>query len=356
MALRMSDCLSLSDADKSVGMRIVIHGGMHKTGTTSVQNYLRDNREFFLRQGIAYPAPEVSQAFILNPKHKNWSSAGCTQQLHLAKKAGATILLMSAEIVSTLSDEQFRELTECFDGHDITYVFSFRHWREYLPSRWSQYCRRRDSQSFGSYFHAVLDSDHVDLRYDAVLSRAVNSGRCRVVAVSYDNAMMRDQSIVPMLLRAAGVSVRLSKPISPNLYRSNTRPPQDEVELTRIVNGVVASSLQLPQDDLFNSFNEHRMCKDCFDFSDLLRTLDNSIKSELVALIAGDRKSLLMPENWQPSAMAQLNELHGHRFLNKINDKIFPAAPETKIEYSATHWSEIPQELGASILRIIKNR
>ena len=36
-------------------MRIIIHAGMHKTGTTSVKHYLKNHRKTLLKEGILYP-------------------------------------------------------------------------------------------------------------------------------------------------------------------------------------------------------------------------------------------------------------------------------------------------------------
>ena len=351
----MSDDFRLAELDKAARPRIVIHGGMHKTGTTSVQDYLHGNRESFLKQGIVYPAPEVSQPFILNTKNKDWTPDGCRQQLRLARISGASTLLMSAEVVSTLSEEQFVRLTECFAGHDLSYVFCFRHWREYLPSRWSQYCRRRDSQSFGSYVNAVLNSGHVDLRYDAILDRAVNSGKCRVIALSYDNAMIADQSIIPSVLRAAGLKDCSMKAASTSQYRHNLRPPQDEIETVRIVNGIVAASLRLPQDDLFNSFERFEICGKTFDLYDLIGMLDHNVRSDLNSLIVAKPGIVTISEDWQSETMLRLYDLHSHRFTNKIDQRIFPGIPETKIDYSAMHWSEVPLPLQAAILQMMKD-
>jgi hypothetical protein len=45
--------------------KIILHIGLHKTGTTTIQNVLHANREFLLRrEGVLYPslAPNLSGA------------------------------------------------------------------------------------------------------------------------------------------------------------------------------------------------------------------------------------------------------------------------------------------------------
>src|SRR4051812_46679753 len=41
-------------------MRLIIHGGIHRTGTTTLQRFLAGNRDTLLKQGILYPFEAVS--------------------------------------------------------------------------------------------------------------------------------------------------------------------------------------------------------------------------------------------------------------------------------------------------------
>ena len=57
------------------------------------------------------------------------------------------------------------------------FVVSFRHWVDYLPSRYAQNCMRRDSQTFDEYLAALQSCEgHPDLRFDLVLDRMLATG------------------------------------------------------------------------------------------------------------------------------------------------------------------------------------
>lgn len=45
-------------------MRLVIHGGIHRTGTTTLQRFLATNRDFLLKQDILYPFDTVNHQRI----------------------------------------------------------------------------------------------------------------------------------------------------------------------------------------------------------------------------------------------------------------------------------------------------
>ena len=51
----MVQCSKLSVCEAKVKKRLIIHIGMHKTGTSSVQRYFARNRTILRRMGVCYP-------------------------------------------------------------------------------------------------------------------------------------------------------------------------------------------------------------------------------------------------------------------------------------------------------------
>lgn len=265
-------------------LKVVIHGGMHKTGTTSIQSALSSNKAGLQADGFLF----VSEAnnglsHCLDVRLNDWHADKARFFVDQALRLGCKTLLLSHEVVSAFSSEQFKQLTDCFYDCDLNYVFFFRHWNEFLPSRWSQYCLRRDTQTFSQYLVALQESAcrHIDCNQALVLDRALESGRCSVQAVSYNNAVMKDGSVVPEFLRLCGVASGLKLSIALNNERLNQRAKAETVELSRLFNGVVANQRGFGQNDLFRSIYESRQCVRFFDLGAKLQTLEPLVSHRL---------------------------------------------------------------------------
>lgn len=336
-------------------MRIIIHGGMHKTGTTSLQHILAANRATLLEEGIWYPGPDAQHHRMLNVKDNDWTPIVCINSLQEAKQNGSETVILSGEVVSTFSSEQFHRLTTCFSEHELTYLFCFRHWWDYFPSRWSQNCSRRDTQTLDAYVRAVMrsESEHADYRFDLVIARAASSGSCRVAAVSYDNAMVVDGSVLPAMLQAAGLPRDLIKQLDSHQTWQNTRNDPMLVELCRLLNGAIADRRKLPQDDLCRSVAEHRKVCDVFDLPSKIALLEDSVRDEMFAIIAThEARTLNTPDIH--AVLKNLTLEHGSQFLNKIEGRIFLDKTPVPIEYSDLVWQDFVDLTNGLAATVIK--
>lgn len=130
-------------------MRILIHAGIHRTGSTSLQGFLAANRAGLAAQGIAYPGE--------GPNHQDFAwavlrgDAGARQARALAEgaeAAGARLCVLSAEDFA-----QHRDLG----------------WVRALAERWETsaalYLRRQDDWLNSWY------NQHVKWPFDKVKSR-----------------------------------------------------------------------------------------------------------------------------------------------------------------------------------------
>ncbi len=335
-------------------LRIIVHGGMHKTGTTSLQHLLAANRNALLKEGICYPDVEETHHQMLNVKRADWVPDTCLECLDQARQMGAETVIFSSEVVSTLSVKQFRTLTASLSHQDLTYLFCFRHWWDYFPSRWSQNCSRRDTQTFDSYVQAVAhcDSEHPDYRFDLVLDRAVSSGNCRVAAVSYDTAMATEGSVLPELLRAAGLREAAVKLLDSRQIRDNARHDGTVIELCRLFNGLVADRNGWPQDDLFRSVAEYRRCLQMFDLVPAIAALGDAVRDEMVAIVAdhGFKKASL--PDVRHLELALLNG-YGSLFTNKAAGRIFPVRRPDNKSYSQLVWQDFRDALNGDPLQML---
>lgn len=223
-------------------MRVIIHGGRHKTGTTTLQHLLASQRQRLATAGFCYPdLGATHHSWVLNAKRPAWHAAEIGAVLAKAQAANAHTLILSGEIVSMLSAEQFGQINAALSGHEVTLVLCFRRWADFLPSRWAQNCRRRDSYTFSEYIELISSEDvyHVDSHFEQVIRNARNGGSQTISAVSYDAAMARDGSVLPALLDALGLA-NLTDLAPQAVTFKNGRHQWIDIELTRLLNGVVA--------------------------------------------------------------------------------------------------------------------
>ncbi|MCB8839710.1 hypothetical protein [Aurantimonas sp. VKM B-3413] len=319
-------------------LEVFIHAGMHKTGTTSVQAALAAHRGALLDSGIWYPPGGPKQiAPLINPKRADWREDHTRSVLGMARQADATRVLLSLESVSTFTGQQFRRLTDCFSDCDLTYVFVFRHWSSYLPSRWKQYVGRRDSQTFAGYVNAALGSDHIDNRFDLVLDRAAGSGRCSVKAISHDWAVRDEGGVLPAVLRAVEVDGVLQSSLLSGAGWLHRSAGGEDFEVARLLNGLLAHRMGLPQDDNFRSVAEGRPCDVFFDAS--ASDMPEALASRIVSLGRTTALAHAIPAEWNHA----LDGLEGHRslFPDLGERPVFPREPRQATSCWALEWQDL---------------
>lgn len=166
-------------------MRLILHAGTHKTGTTSIQHFAHDNRDALLQRGLYYLSGKTS----LGGKTKTWRSNNWVahsltgaypegeerfrQALDMARAAaaeGAAVLVSSEDLSSCcrghqlwggLDREDYRELQRAYlenlarllDGFDVEVVLVFRRADEYAESLYQTVVK---SNRFSGDFEAFL--------------------------------------------------------------------------------------------------------------------------------------------------------------------------------------------------------
>ncbi len=105
--------------------RLIVHAGMHKTGTTALQNYLfhhlDDPRICYLSGGRPNSTPLVRQAFdsTLAPLVRDGSSVAqrrdaARARLNTLVRHSQPVAVLSAEVICALQDEDLGTLFEFF--------------------------------------------------------------------------------------------------------------------------------------------------------------------------------------------------------------------------------------------------
>ncbi len=154
-------------------MQLVIHAGVHRTGTTSLQQALHASRAALAARGIAYPGAEVNQQALAWALHRRQSGAAEVRAvLADARATGAHTVVLSGEDFAIHRDLGW--LGPVAAETDTRVVFYLRRQDHWLMSWYNQHIKwpfdprksRMDPQAF---LAAIGDFHWID--YEATLGR-----------------------------------------------------------------------------------------------------------------------------------------------------------------------------------------
>jgi len=218
-------------------VQIVLHAGMHKTGTTSFQKWLADSRPVLETQGVAV-FPTDPRILVQLPD--DYDPDAIRFELAKAEKQGVGLAVFSHESLSECFAEDLDALKRMLAPHPIRYVITMRHWAGFLPSRWKQNCKRRDAQSFPAFAEGVFAApdDRLEARFDLAVRRAAQAGLRDIRVVSYDFEMARNR-LLPSLAEACLLPVAAM--IAPDQVTwVNGSAGVEDVDRVRLFNGVLS--------------------------------------------------------------------------------------------------------------------
>lgn len=264
---------------------------MHKTGTKALQFLLAAEREALLKLGIFYPDDGCQHHnFILNLRRADWTPEPLLRQLALARHRSASTIIFSAEVLSLLSDDQIGELAYHLGDNEIVFIFVFRHWCDFLPSRWAQNCRVRDSQTFSEYMTNLSGNKnrHVDFSYDLTLNKFRINTEAQIKAISYSNAIVLNRSVLAEIFSAMEFASDLSDSLLSKERPVNVRASWVETEQVRLLNDALSDHLSLNKNDLFQSFAEYRAVRVAYRLQ--LNNFDPNVLDILTQAIKANEK------------------------------------------------------------------
>ena len=175
-------------------MKIYLHIGTHKTGSTAIQNIFNDNREYFIKQGLYYP-----------PAYKHWSGQHDLAWLmkgvdaDLVRKYVADIIARAQELGCRkifLSSEEFEFVRNVsilmilneLDGVDIEVLCFLRKQDDYLESEYNQHIKMYDVRFEEDIFHFYTFHEFYSrFNYMALLQPWISCfGEDNITIVPYD--------------------------------------------------------------------------------------------------------------------------------------------------------------------------
>jgi hypothetical protein len=219
---------------------LIIHAGVHRTGTTAIQNALADNREALASNGISYPvdfAPvgRPTEGFLRSKNHLNlaWSLRRKDVQPDEIKEwlqsvtQGCWKVILSAEDFCVLEDLYFIEPLQ--ELYDIEVVFYLRRQDEWINSWYNQHIRWPFDETL-SATTPLQFLNHLDrfpwIRYHDMLERwGALLGREKVRVRVFEREQISD--VVADMFELSGASPPTRD------YRTNESAPASQLELLR---------------------------------------------------------------------------------------------------------------------------
>jgi hypothetical protein len=159
-------------------MRIVLHIGVYKTGTTAVQSFLARHRSALAGRGVLYPESFTRfdahhpLPWALGVGHRDKDSSVRPDEvvraiLQEADSARAdTVILSSEEFLNLEAAERLPKLKRLFDGHEIEILIYLRRQDSLLLSTYGQHVRMYSIRFSGTISDFLLKHSNFLIKYN----------------------------------------------------------------------------------------------------------------------------------------------------------------------------------------------
>lgn len=149
-----------------MALRVILHIGMPKTATSSLQRAFTGNRALLRTHGIAYPLPEQRRAIAQHDLIRSFISGDIAAvdaffDAQLASLGDSDRILMSAEAMSGMDPDGLRRwkdyLDRRFGNPEFSVWMSVRRVSEWIPSAWQSHVRRGGCDTYPAFAFEALD-------------------------------------------------------------------------------------------------------------------------------------------------------------------------------------------------------
>ncbi len=208
-------------------MKVIIHAGIHRTGTTSLQSYLANHRTVLPTYGVTYPGTERNhQPLAWHLKQRRCTAADVETLIHGAKG----IAVLSAEDFCIHTDLSWvKELSERYDVHVIFYLRRQDHW---LMSWYNQHVkwpfdRHKSMMGKSEFLDSIGDFHWLD--FAALLDRWVAVlGTANVSAAVVEPGQV--ENVIEDFASRIGISY---EELPAEIHRTNDSLPVHLLEVAR---------------------------------------------------------------------------------------------------------------------------
>jgi len=194
-------------------MRLIIHIGLHKTGTTSFQNFLHFNRDALLKAGVLYPEMGEHESHWVIPNQivrNNWNYVEDYMKTSLtnAKKANIKTVFISSEDFELFLFEgylasQFEKLILNLGYSKIYWVSILRNQWDYFNSIYSEMSKNKVCLNYATAGEEILNFGEISMGtnvyrwrfafdYDTIIQRFLDQINGSFSAYSFDQFTSTD--------------------------------------------------------------------------------------------------------------------------------------------------------------------
>lgn len=186
---------------------ILLHIGVHKTGTTTIQDAFAQNRSLLPALGVSYPGTGQAHRLIASSamnRRLGWRPGGSPppdpklwQQFVKDAKKFPGITVCSSEFFAESTAQQAQQIIDRIGRDNVHVVITLRNFAKILPSAWQQILKSGYEFGYVHWLNNVLGSDQLEPksevfwnrhRHDEVVTRWANIvGRERVTVVVVDD-------------------------------------------------------------------------------------------------------------------------------------------------------------------------
>lgn len=293
---------------------LFLHVGPHKTGTTSIQKFLLDNRQALEKANVIYPE-RFQRIFGHHPFRELLDTKAISQDdLKFFNNTEKDFLLSSEDLIS-LGKDKFEYLRSTLESKKIVVIYAWRRASFKLYSIWQETIKHGSTEPFFSYYHNHLarPAQSQMLSPDLKLAMFINVfGRDNVKVLDYD-ASSKSDSLLQDFLQICNVEWQDSF-ITPedNPDAVNRSMDFTDIEVIRALNHLFRDQTSVEGSWVRTRYSKHRSA------------LNNSGLDRLKELIAGNSQELKVGNYFIDNRSEKI-------MLDKYKDNILNYQPCTSV-------------------------
>ena len=277
--------------------RVILHAGLHKTGTTALQKAFGDQRHRLAKAGIFYPDKSSDtgdhdwpMAIIQNDR--------LALRRQLQRVQGAKTVLLSSELIGCLTQDQLQTLRRSFPGASFDIIVVLRHLPGLWPSHWRELIKHGSADPFSHYLAELNALKEVrmasPIQPTRILTRlAAVFGRDAIRIMIFDAHPRGPDYGVSFVRKAFGF-------LDANAFATDTMnlmPDAWKIELGRVFNALgIGWVNHIGRKSIFNAaIGKLRFKEEAWvsDFRALLEQREPVVLYDRTPLVAGENTKLL---------------------------------------------------------------
>ena len=307
-------------------IKLYLHIGPHKTGSTYIQRAFLENRDRLLKLGVNYPSVGLGEEIGGHYGHHKTLVEVTKQEPNALKEYFAQFLVNDINVVSSenfenLNLEQIKKLRAALSTIDVKIVFYYRNYIDLLPSWWQEEVKHGSMTSFFEYVlpHVLRPFVSKILNPAVVLDLYANAfGKENIIVVDYDRARNAGGILAP-LWKLLGVEL---DGVKNEMVNSSLK--MEFVEIIRALNAIAHANDQANGPKMRSLFLRRRKEDPIRGAVDKLSAMINEYKKPLT----------LGGGFFEKSISTDFRKKYASNFINQLSDDL----PKREVMVPSDNW------------------